>query len=303
MTAQPGPTPYGWHAGEASYRCLKEYQLQHVRKVTLPQIQTPDSYGVGLMVHAGRARWFSLNFKVDWNSIKEAMQDEAEAQPLPVSIEAQNKALEIVRQYIDWYCTRPAPEVVGAEYLIGPVEIDGELHTVRVDDASKYPEAGGGLWIGECKTTWEAISKVVKYYSNNAGQILKQALVWSVSEAQQKHGPISGILLDVIQKPGRNGECKFARHAITVSDFQLEWFRKSEKAHREMQRAIDWNTDTVRNPEACVGIRVVAGDIWIECPYLRLCKHGPDAASEYMIDGQFLNQWTPSEGKTVAPWQ
>lgn len=315
-----GPTPFGWHSGEAGYRCLKEHQLANERKITTPKTETASAHAIGLMVHAGRARWFKLNFQVDWASIKDAMQAEAEAQPLPVSIDDQNKALEIVRQYIDYWCTYPSPTVIGAEYLVGPVETtpgSGELHTARLDDVSRYPEAGNGLWLGECKTTSRSPADVIRYYSSNAGQILKQALLWKhASQGEAMHGPISGIMLEIIKKPSsRSDECKFIRHPITVEPWQLEWFVESEQYYREQtknhiwptpenpfpqKKGITWNSKVPRNPTSCT--RMVAGDILVECPFVRLCKHGKDVAGEYMIDGKFLSQWEPSPGRETAPW-
>lgn len=300
-----GPTPLGWHKFESLYRCPKEYQFSQVRGITIPRIETASAHAIGLMVHAGRARWFKLNFQVDWDSIKQAMQDEAEAQPLPIAIEDQNKALEIVRQYIDHYCTRPTPTVIDAEYLVGPVETtpgSGELHTARLDDVSRYPEAGDGLWLGEAKTTWKSPADVIRYYSSNAGQILKQALLWKhAPQGEAKHGPISGIMLEVIKKPdSRSGECKFIRHPITITDHQLEWFVESENSIRQDAKAMTWSSYARRENTQCT--RMVAGDILVECPFVRLCKHGKDVAGEYMIDGKFLHQWEPSGGKETAPW-
>lgn len=305
MLQAPGPTPYGWHKYEPLDRCPKEYQLEEIRKVTTPSIETAEALATGLLTHAGRARWFKLNFKVDWNSIKQTMQYEAENQPLPISVQAQNKALELVRQYIDHYCSYPSPTVIDAEYLLGPAPyLPGglELHTVRVDDISRYPEAGDSLWIGEAKTTWEAPSKTVRYYSANAGQIIKQVLLWNAApQGRALHGPIAGVMLDVMQKPTQRSEAKFVRHAIVIENYQLRWFEESERDLREDARKLDWNSYARRRTTSCT--RMVAGDIQMECQFIKLCKYGRNASGDYHVGGLPMAMWQPSPGRETPPWE
>lgn len=303
-----GASPSGWHSIEAGWRCEKEYQYKHVRKIYSPHAQTPDYFAVGLCFHAGRARWFSRNFGTDdatWSSIKDAIQEEADRQKLPVSLNAERQALALMLAYVEHYSKLPLPVPVATEYTIGPAAIDRQAlfyRTARLDDVSRYPEGGDALWIGEAKTTGASIADCENEYDLH-GQILLQALLWKVApQGAAMHGPAAGVMLDVVVKPGRySKEIKFARKPIIISDRTLVWFATNLKRVLQRVSQIDWNTDADRDVTQCTRMY---GTARIACEYRELCKHGRVATGMFVYgeDGKSLLSWKPTEEHRIAPY-
>lgn len=307
-TPKAGPSAHGWHSGDdAMFRCEQEFVFKHLRKIAKAgQVQTPRAMAIGLMVHAGRARWFKEGFPENrWDSIYEAVREEAEKQPLPMPAGAEQEALNILTQYVDHYGKLPKPKVLAAELELGPLityEGSAEVHTTRLDDLSHYPDFAHALGSGECKTTSGKPSAVYAHYNANHGQLLKQMLVinQAIKDGSLKvdKDPI-GIILDVIQK-GYGGEsCKFERFLVTIEPYQLEWFARDLERVRARRRELEANEKlgvdpdegyepAMRNPTACR--RLVSGDggqfIAVDCEYLNLCKFGRSAATEYVVNGQ-----------------
>lgn len=308
ILGESGPTQAGWHSIEAFLRCPKEFQFATVRGIRQPQTMTPEPLAVGALFHAGRARWFSLRFASDekaWASITAAVQEEAANMRLPTSLAAEQRAMNLLNQYVDHYSKRVRPTPVAAEYLVGPASVDGTdpfaMRTARLDDVSKYPEAGNKLCIGESKTTSTSVADTVNQYTLH-GQPLLQILLWKhAPQGEAMHGPVAGVVLDVVVKPyGKNKKATFGRQFVPVSEHALAWYAQSLRGYLRAAAGVDWNAAAPRNVSACTRL---IGRGRFACPFRDLCTHGRSAAAQYVLaDGSALHQWKPSEGKEVAPW-
>src|SRR6185369_15921944 len=112
------------------------------RGIHKPLNQTPDAFGIGSLHHAGRARWFSLRFATDdsaWASIRQAVDEEAERQKLPVSVKARQQALAYLDEYVNHWSKRPRPSPIATEYKVGPAPLQPDdpfflWRTARLDD-------------------------------------------------------------------------------------------------------------------------------------------------------------------------
>ena len=311
---EAGPTPSGYHSDDEMWRCQQEYLYARVRKVRLPQVQLPKHFTIGIGFHAGRARWFRLGFKHDeatWRSIREAVDADLRAQPLPSAPDAERKALELLKEYTEHWAGQPLPRVRGAEMLIGPAPIwpgSKNVRTARLDDVSAYPSIGYAEAIGESKTTSGSINDVVKYYEQH-GQLLTQMLLLkTVAQAPAKYvgihaalASINGVMLDVTKKPSGDRKADFARVFIPIEQRQLTWFQRNLEDMLRRKAAMTWNSQVRRNPSACT--RVVAGGAVVECPFKDLCRYGRSAATKYMVGDTWMSAWKPSPGKEVAPWE
>lgn len=299
----PGPSVAGWHQISSIFDCHKKYQLDQVRRIRpAGQVQTPDALAIGLMIHAGRAEYFAGKCHDDCIA---AMAIEASRQPLPCGEDAMQRAYALFDAYVEHWQNRPPVKTLAAEYEIGPAPlVPGDpffkYRTARLDDVSEYPEAGSGLWIGEAKTTSAGIGEVTSEYTIH-GQTLMQAALWKTApQGEAKHGPIQGIMLDVMVKGYGSRRPTFGRVPIHITDRMIEWFRNTLRSRLQTAAAIDWNSVTERNPAGCTKM---IGRARVPCPYRELCIHGEKAAFAYEFeDGRGLHEWKPSDGKVAAPW-
>jgi hypothetical protein len=305
-----GPTEYGYHSDNEMFQCWKEYQYARVRNIRVPATQLKSHFTVGLGFHAGRARWFRQGFKNDaatWASIRKAVQGELEAQKLPSKLGAEQRALELLREYVEHWSQGPKPKVLAAELRTGPVlatkaPMVGDFRrTAALDDVSLYPDIGMGKAVGEAKTTSQDINSVVKYYEQHP-QILTQRLVYDLDprNGAKRLGGVLGHMLDIVKKPSGDKKAQFARVFIPVERRQMEWFRKELVANLAHKATVTWNSDERRNTSSCT--RVIAGVI-VRCPFLDLCKLGKDAANQFMVGDTYMTAWRPSPGKEAAPWE
>lgn len=304
-----GATEKGWHQIQAALNCSKEFQYAKIRGITTPKRQTPDYFAVGQLMHVAKAHWFLNNFRTDAAfraSLLIAVQKAAEQNKLPVTLKAEQTALKYFEEYVDHYSMRARPEVVAAEYLLGPVPLQPDhplyaFRTARLDDVSKYPEAGNALCLGETKTTSGSVSDCIKQYSLH-GQIAMQLALWKAApQGEAKHGPVAGVMLDVIQKGYGGQKCKFGRQLIRLTDRTLLWFSKNLERTLKAASQLTWDSDARRNIGACTRM---AGRARVSCEYQALCMHGKSASINYLFeDGQSLLTWRPSEGKSVGPWE
>lgn len=290
--------------------CPKEYQFRHVRRIHTPQVVTPEYFTVGAMFHAGRARWFAERFKLNesvWASIYEAVQEVALENKLPVKKEAEQKAMKLLTAYTAHYRTQPLPDPIAAEYKLGPTPLlPGDpfplWRTARLDDVSRYPEAGGRLCIGESKTTSNpSPNDTIEQYTLH-GQTMLQALLWKNDpNGEKKYGPIEGILLDVTCKTYREGETpKFGRAFIPITDHQLGWFAKTLGGYLRASAGIDRNSDAPRNVSSCTRL---TGRARVACEFRDLCRFGSSAAARFVIEnGLSLKEWAKQHPSEVAPW-
>lgn len=300
-----GPSAKGWHKIADFLRCPKAYQYGQVRGIHKPQAQTPDHFAVGILHHAMRARWFAEHFDTGektWEKIKRAAQEATEEQKLPITIDAERKAMAMFQLYMDYWSLRPRPEPVAAEYLVGPAALSEEFdevteRTARLDDVSRYPEAGGKLCVGESKTTSTSVGDTVNQYTLH-GQPLLQLLLWKLSpNGEAKHGPVAGIMLDVFVKPYEKKAASFGRVFVPVSDWTLKWYAESMVGYLRAAALTKWDTNVPRNVQGCT---YTAGRMRVACEFRELCAHGPSASSLYVMgEGKSLRSY---EGE-VKPWE
>jgi hypothetical protein len=304
-----GATSAGWHMAEAGLRCLKEFQYAHVRHIRTPLIQTPNAFAVGSMFHAGRAAWFASRFsmaKTALDSVYAAQEHEAANSELPVGMDSVRLARSYITQYIDYWNVRPHPDPLAAEYLLGPAPLKPDdpffMHrTARLDDVSRYHEAGMKLCIGESKTTSASINDVINQYTLH-GQTLLQPLLWKMaSQGEAMHGPVAGVLLDVTVKGYGGKKCAFARAFMPVRDETLKWFSETMRGYLTAMSRVTWDSDVPRNVSMCTRM---AGRGRIACDFRDLCQAGKAAATKFVLkDGTGLTRWQPKDGETTPPWQ
>lgn len=298
---QVGASSQGYHELEALFRCEFEWVAKNLRGIVPSgQVETPQALAQGLVTHAGRAVWFESGFKTDdatQQKILEALRSEGAKQPLPISPDDEQKAMQLFAAYQNHWKYLPNPTPLFVEYEIAPTEVvPGYTRTARLDDVSVYPDAG--LCLGEAKTTSGSIDQLVAFYEMH-GQPMLQHLLWKKSpQGEAKHGPINGIMLDIIGKPGgkRKGY-EFARVLISVNDHMTRWFEDSLAKYLSVRDELMSGRAPHRNPAACQ--RFGAGGYAMYCPYRDLCKHGRAASGEYQFkDGTSLLDY---KGE-VAPW-
>jgi len=304
-----GPTAAGWHSIESFLRCAKEYQYAHVRKIRQPLVQTPNAFAVGSLFHAGRAAWFASRFSTSaetFEAIRKAQEHEASLAELPVGMDSLRLAMSYISQYIEYWRVRPLPSPLAAEYLLGPAPLKPDdpffLHrTARLDDVSKYHEAGLKLCIGESKTTSATVNDVINQYTLH-GQTLLQPLLWKMAtQGEAMHGPVAGVLLDITVKGYGGKKCSFARAFMPVKQETLNWFATSMRGYLRAAASITWDSPAPRNVSMCTRM---AGRGRIACEFRELCMHGKTACAKYVTkNGDSLTRWRPSEGESVPPWE
>lgn len=280
---------------------MKEYQLAWIRKIRVPQAITPEPLAVGLRVHAGRARWFSSNFRQDevtWAGVKRAMLEEGEHTLLPLSESSLRFATSIMEQFIEHWGRLPKPRVLAAEIEVSGM-VGNHLRTNRLDDISIHPGTTVPM-PGECKTTSGGIDELATRYKMH-GQLLHQMAVLRAQQAQAFGPPAltTNVMMDIIKKGYGGKRHQFARVPIHFTERSIAWFGRALSAKLDEAKALTWNSKPHRSP-ACVRKE---GNATIECPFLRLCNYGPQAAGHYVTeDGMRLTDWAPSPGKEVPPW-
>lgn len=303
-----GASEAGWHKIEDFYRCPKEFQLRHIRGVRVPQVQTPEHFAIGIMFHAGRARWFANRFDASpkgWKSIQRAVREAAAEGNLPTSVASEQTALKYLTEFIQHYSMLPKPDPIAAEYKLGPVALNvGDpfplWRTARLDDVSRYPEAGGKLCIGESKTTSTSVADVVATYELH-GQTMLQMLLWRMDpNGEKKHGKAEGIMLDVTVKGYGGAKSKFGRIFIPITNWQIDWFAKDLRNQVFASNAVDWNSNAGRNTANCTRL---IGRGRIACDYKDLCRLGPDGTSKYVVGkGVALKTYAKQHPEQVSPW-
>lgn len=309
IVGESGPSQAGWHSVQDFLTCMKEGQLRHVRGIRKPLANNPDYFSIGSALHAGRARWFTLKFATDekaWVSIQDAVRKELEAQKLPTSLKAEQDAMKYLQEYVDHWSKRPKPTPIATEYLIGPAPVQPNdpfffYRTAKLDDISKYPEAGGALCIGETKSTSTTVNDCINQYTLH-GQTLLQLVLWkSAPQGEATFGPVQGIMLDIIKKGYGNERSGFARQFLPITDISLAWYRKSMAGYLRAISQIDWNADAPRNITACTRL---VGRARVACEFRELCQHGRSASIKYVLrDGESLLTWKPTDERKVPPWE
>lgn len=293
-----GASGMGWSEIAAFLRCPREYQLSKVIGVVKPKQATPDYFAVGTMVHAGRAAWMSRKQAMDSEtdafiaSELERVCKVYEDSGYPVSPKARVDGARYVTEYREHYSMREAPRTVAVEHMMGPFTLSDEqtpeqARTARLDDFGFYPEFGGRLAIGECKTTSATPAAVLKEYEMHGQPSLYQLLWRRAPQGEAQFGPIAGVVFDVIQKGYGGKKCTFARVPLFTPEFQLKWFSEELSASIRESRAMKPSDKAHRNVTACTR---ASGNGRVQCDYHALCLYGPAAKGDYtMADGSPLS--------------
>ncbi len=312
MWNEGGPSGLGYSEIEAYLRCPKEYQLGAVRKMSRPLTNTPDYFAIGSFLHAGRARWMAEKFDLSdetWKKIIADIDATRSGFPLPSSELAYSMALRYMHEYVDHWSIREKPTIVAVEHMLGPVRIDFRTvetgventeRTARLDDFGFYPEAGGKLMIGECKTTAGSIADVANQYTMH-GQPALQQLLWALApQGEATYGKVHGMVLDVIQKGSGGKRCEFARLAIDVPERLLVIVRHQLSEALKHKAQVTWDSQVERRITSCTRL---IGKARIACAFRDVCLYGRAGTMGMTFeDGSPVPNWQPSEGKETAPW-
>lgn len=299
-----GPSGLGWSELAPLSQCEKEFQLAQVRQIYKPTSQSPDYFAEGSFVHAGRARWFAEKQSTSaetWQLVVKDVDRLRESLPLPCSDTAVRNALRYLTEYIEHYSVRPKPNIAAVEHLLGPFQLEGDSseRTARLDDWGFYPEVGGALAIGECKTT-SSLTDTLNEYTLH-GQPVLQRLLWDIApQGAATYGAAKAHVLDVIQKGYGGKKCEFLRVPMIIPDRVLTWGKATIVKLLKRRAEIGWNTETDRRLSACTR---PAGRARVACQFQNLCMYGKDAALDFAFrDGTSLADFQPSEGRDTAPW-
>lgn len=289
IEGQSGATEAGYSRIQDFLRCPKAYQFKALRQLHRPVSVTLDHFAVGTLVHAGVAKWFVVGMPdpvkkpKTFAKVLAAMEKEAEEQKEPVSSKAIQDASRYVLEYCEHWKMRPKPKVLATEYKLGPAPLfpgdpESSWRTARLDDVSRYDEAGGALCIGERKTTSASIADTIRQYQLH-GQIIMQTLLWDASpQGKAVHGPIAGVVLDVIQK-GYNSASKFGRIFIPVNEHQKKWFSESMSTILKQASALTADGECERRTTGCT---YMAGRGRVDCDFKELCMTGRSALGLYV---------------------
>lgn len=308
LLGKGGPSQAGWHGLEAFLECPKKAQFM-LRGIRKPAAQTPDALAVGSMFHNARARWFKHRCSTSPEALEDvsrAIEESTLEASLPVRREAELTARKFMDMYIEHYSKRPLPKPVAAEYLLGPAPLAESdpfflFRTARLDDVSRYPEAGGRLCIGEAKTTSTSIADTANQYTLH-GQPMMQVALWKMApQGEAMHGPIAGVLLDIFKKPYANQKADFGRVFVPINEHAMNWYVKSIRGYLKAYSGMDWNSAAPRNITSCTRI---IGRARVPCQFRELCMSGESASILYTLaKGESLRSWQSNPEREVPPWE
>lgn len=292
---EPGPTPYGWHTLLATYaRCPKEYEYEVVLGIRPPDPPNLSALYVGILFHAGRAAHFrNQDVEVEVRLAAKALPNQTEAG------DAMPRALALVHEYRNWWAASTQPTVIGVEYELGPVKLWPKAalpSSARLDLVARYHQYGNGLWWSEAKTTSAEPASVIAEYRLHP-QILYGMCVWDAApQGRAIHGPLAGVVLDIVRKGYGGARPTFTRVPLTVTETAKKWFRTwVRRALYERNRIVMRKQHGRRNPLACTRFH---GRMRTECPYLPLCARGKAGAVGFtLLDG------TPIAEDPRQPWK
>lgn len=304
--SEGGPSGLGWSEVDAYLRCPKEYQFAKVRGMSKMQTNIPDYFAIGSFMHAGRARWFAQKFDTGdatWQLMRDDITKVRCDFKLPCNDSAETTALRYLQEYVDHWGVREKPQIVAVEHMLGPTELwpgmDWTERTSRLDDFGFYPEAGGKLMIGELKTTAAPVSDVANQYTLH-GQPLLQRLLWELApQGGASHGPVGGMVLDIVQKGYGGKRCNFSRLVVPVDERPLAWFRSNLVEALEKKAQVGWNTDVERRISSCTRL---VGKARVACEFRDVCQFGRQGVGGMAFeDGSLVSDWQKDD-KLVDPW-
>lgn len=309
LVGRGGPSPAGWHGVEQFLRCPKAYQLEMVRGITVPLARTPGALGFGTLFHAQRAAWFAAKFDTSQktlNRISAALDEAVAEEKLPIHPKDVASAAALFGAYMEHWSKRARPTPLAVEHLIGPAPLREDMRheklfrTGKLDDLSKYPEAGGALCLGECKTSSSDVSGVIRQYELHGQQLLYSCIYRTCENGEARFGPSAGVVLDIAIKAYDGGKPKFARAFIEIRPHAADWFAESLRGYLAAMHRVEWDTPCPRNPTGCT---FMAGRARVDCKFKELCRFGKSGAGRYIFqDGTSLRKHEPVKGKEAAPW-
>lgn len=282
----------GWHKLGLFLRCPKAYQYKVLNGIVPEQDIAPTALAVGTLTHAGR-EYYLRKKNPNPHKLTDHMLHVADLQKIPVSMEARRQGLRYVHEYIEHYERYDLkPKTIATEYaLTGSItEKYGDLgeRTARLDDVSRYKEAGGGLCVGEFKTTSGSVAECYKFYQFH-GQPILQLLLWAASEnGYQTHGGVEGVCLDVMQKGSGAKKSQFARYILTFPDSVLIAMHRHLQHHIKRMAAIHAGKRAHRDPTGC---SFTTGNGRVSsCEYKALCTLGDSVSRMYLKEGKPLSR-------------
>jgi hypothetical protein len=304
-----GRTAAGSSATAEVMRCVKLYQYSQVRGLRIPKAQVPAHFAIGSLFAAMRREWFGRKFDTSekvWTYLKRKCQQEAEEQRELINQKDEAFALALMGKYIEHWSVRPRPTPLAAELELGPIPLvkGGPFNmarTAKLDDLSKYPEAGGALCIGEAKTTSGDVNAVIREYELHVQTLLYQAVYRAAEQGQVRYGKVAGTVLDIVVKPETGRKASFARVFVEIRPSVVEAFVESAQYYLAMANKVDWDTPTPRNFDNCTKMH---GRMRVDCTFKDLCRFGSSAAGRYVMpDGSPLRKHKPVPGAERMPWE
>lgn len=304
-----GPTAAGSSNTKEFLRCPKSWQYQYIRGLRVPQQQTPSHFARGTVFGAIRAAWFGLKFRSDakaWKLLRRAAQKAVEEEALPIEERDEAFSLSMFKDYMEFWLKRPRPRPIATEFELGPVALSPTdpknlFRTGKLDDLSYYPEAGGALCLGECKTTSGDIGTLIKEYELHIQPLQYLALYYADPRGAKKYGPVNGIVLDVTCKPNeRRKKASFHRVCIEIRQDTVKDFIESIHGYMNAMKRISWDSYVPRTYQCTY----MAGRARVDCQWKDLCRFGRSAASRYvMVGGKSLMKYKPEPGAEKMPWE
>src|SRR3990167_2250321 len=304
-----GPTAAGSSNTKEFLRCPKSWQYAYIRGLRVPQQQTPSHFARGTVFGAIRAAWFGLKFDDSpkaWRVLKRAAQKAAEDEALPVEEKDEAFALAMFGKYIEFWKRRPRPRPIATEFELGPCALSLDTpkalyRTGKLDDLSYYPEAGGALCLGECKTTSGDIGTLIKEYELHIQPLQYLALYNADPRGAKKYGEVAGIVLDVTCKPNERRKVpSFHRVFVEIRKETVQQFAESVAGYMNAMNKISWDSYVPRTYQCTY----MAGRARVDCAFKPLCRFGRAAAGGYVMKGgSSLMKHKPTPGEMKHPWE
>lgn len=192
-----GPTEFGWHTSEPSFRCWREHHLIQ----TLPENRAPGqqfALAVGTIVHEFLALYYSSFITGQTSRANEEMRTEALYEYLCANeyVEETNEARRLYEAYRSKYNGKDSylaedVKIIDIEHRVQRTLPWGQPYTARADMVLKMPD---GYWIVDHKTTAARTAEFVEGWQIEPGII---GLMWACMEEFQ---PIRGVSINGLIK-------------------------------------------------------------------------------------------------------
>jgi hypothetical protein len=193
-----GPTEFGWHTREASFRCWREHHLVSSEQPN-PAARRQYALAVGTIVHEFLAAYYAAHIQTGQTS---RLDGEMQPQQLYINLVSNgysDEAIEAKRifdAYLvkynnkDSYLTEDV-KIIAIEHHVRREFPWGPTHTARADMVLKMPD---GYWIVDHKTTAARSAEFVEGWQIDPGIL---GLLWACETEFQ---PIRGVSINGIIK-------------------------------------------------------------------------------------------------------